>query len=138
VIDSAASAPVVGKRLAIKMGICKRARKVNMKQGDGSTLSGENYVVNSSFRIYSKGSLLGKFSLDVEVLDIGKKDVILGLSWLVENGFMVDTQERCLRNVETGLVIPCSMRWIPSVILIDVDVEPMLDGDVLLILDVRE
>jgi len=31
VIDSAASAPVVGKRLAIKMGIWKRARKVNVK-----------------------------------------------------------------------------------------------------------
>jgi len=51
-----------------------------VKQGDGSTLSGGNYVVNSSFRIYSKSSLLGKFSLDAEVLDIGKKDVILGLS----------------------------------------------------------
>jgi len=81
-----------------------------VKPGDGSTLSGENYVVNSSFCVYSKGSLLGKFSLDAEVLDIGKKDVILGLSWLVENGFMVNTQERCLRNVETGLVIPCSVR----------------------------
>ena len=109
-IDSAASAPVVGKRLAIKIGIWKRARKVNVKQGDGSTLSGGNYVVNSSFRVYSKNCLLGKFSLDTEVLDIGKKDVILGLSWLVENGFMVDTQERCLSNVKTGLVIPCSVR----------------------------
>jgi len=37
-----------------------------------------------------------------------------------------------------GLVIPCSVRWIPSVTLIDIDVEPMLDRDVLLILDVRE
>jgi len=91
VIDSAVSAPVVGKRLAIKMGIWKRARKSNVKQGDGSTLSGGNYMVNSSFRIYSEGSLLGKFSLDAEVLDIGKQDMILGLSWLVENGFMVDT-----------------------------------------------
>ena len=108
VIDSAVSAPVVGKRLAIKMGIWKRARKVNVKQGDGSTLSGGNHVVNSSFRVYYEGSLLDKFSLDVEVLDIGKKDVILGLSWLIENGFIVDTQERCLRNIETGLVIPCS------------------------------
>jgi len=67
-------------------------------------------VVNSSLRVYSKGSLLGKFSLDAKVLDIGKKDVILGLSWLVENGLMVDTQERYLRNVKTGLVIPCSVR----------------------------
>ena len=81
-----------------------------MKQEDGSILSGGNYVVNSLFRVYSKGSLLAKFSLDAEVLDIGKKDVILGLSGLDENGFMVDTQERCLRNVETGLVIPCSVR----------------------------
>jgi len=95
VIDSIASAPVVGKRLAIKMGIWKRVRKINVKQGDGSTLSERNYVVNSSFRVYSKGSLLGKFSLDAEVLDIEKKDVILGLSWLVENGFIVETQERC-------------------------------------------
>jgi len=75
-----------------------------VKQGDESILSGGNYVVNSSFRIYCKGSLLGKFSLDVEVLNIGKKDVILGLFWLVENGFMVDTQEKCLRNVETGFI----------------------------------
>jgi len=138
VIDSAVSALVVGKRLAIKMGIWKRARKVNVKQGDRTTLSGGNYVVNSSFRVYFEGSLLGKFSLDAEVLDIGKKDVILDLSWLVENGLMVDTQERCLRNVKTGLVVPCSVRWIPLVTLIDIDVEPMLDGDVLLILDVCE
>jgi len=138
IVDSAASAPVVGKRLAIKIGIWKRARKVNVKQGYGSTLSEGNYVVYSSFRVYSKGSLLGKFSLDAEVLDIGKKDVILGLSWLVENGFMVDTQERCLRNVKTGLVIPCSVKWIPSVTLIDIDVEPIVDGDVLLILNVRK
>jgi len=33
------------------------------------------------------------------------------------------------------LVIPCSVRWIPLVTLIDIDVEPMLDGDILLILD---
>jgi len=79
-IDSTASTPMVGKRLAIKMGIWKRARKVNLKQGDGSILSEGNYVVNSAFRVYCKGSLLGKFSLDMEVLDIEKKDVILGLS----------------------------------------------------------
>jgi len=138
VVDSTASAPVVGKRLAIKMGIWKRARKVNVKRGDGSVLSGGNYVVNSLFRVYSNGSLLGKFSLNAEVLDIGKKDVILGLSWLVENGFVVDTQERCLRNMKTGLVIPCSMRWIPSVTLMNINNEPMVDRDVLLILDVRE
>ena len=137
-IDNVTSTPVVGKRLAIKIDIWKRARKVNVKQGDGSTLSGGNYVVNSLFRVYSKGSLLGKFSLDAEVLDLGKKDVILGLSWLVENRLMVDTQQRCLSNIETGLVIPRSVRWILSVTLINIDIEPMVDGDILLILNVRE
>ena len=46
--------------------------------------------------------VLGKFAMDVEVLDIGNKDVILGLSWLTDNGFAVDTQDRCLRNINTG------------------------------------
>ena len=40
--------------------------------------------------------------------------------------------------MKTGLVIPCSVRWIPSVTLIDIDVKPIVDDDVLLILDVRE
>ena len=53
-----------------------------------------------------------KFSLDAEVLDIGNEDCILGLTWLTEDGFLVDTQERCLRNAISGLVIPCSVRWI--------------------------
>ena len=40
-------------------------------------------------------SVMGKFAMDAEVIDIGNSDVILGLSWLTENGFSVDTQDRC-------------------------------------------
>ena len=36
-------------------------------------------------------SVLGKFAMDAEVLDIGNRAVILGLYWLTENGFSVDT-----------------------------------------------
>ena len=100
-MDTGASASVVGKRLALKLGIWKRARKVKVKQGDGSSLGG-NFVVNTRFEVIDLSPVLDKFAMDAEVLDIGNRDVILGLSWLTENGFSVDTQDRCLRNVNTG------------------------------------
>ena len=61
--------------------------------------------------------VLGKFGMGAEVLDIGNRDVILGLSWLTENEFSVDTQDMCLRNVNTGQVIPSSVRWIPEALI---------------------
>ena len=81
-------------------------------------------------------SVLGKLAMDAEVLDIGNRDVILGLSWLTENGFPVDTQDRCLRNVNCGQVIPCSVRSIPEVLMIEE--EALEDGVILLIIDARE
>ena len=81
-------------------------------------------------------SILGKFAMDAEVLDIGNRDVILGLSLLTENGFSVDTQDRCLRNVNTGQVIPYSVRWIPEVLIMEE--EPLEDGEILLIIDISE
>ena len=100
-MDTGASPSVVEKRLAYKLGIWKRARKVKVRQGDGSYLGG-NFVVNTTFKVMDLFSVLGKFVMDADVLDIGNRDVILGLSWLTENGFSVDTYHRCLRNVNTG------------------------------------
>ena len=143
-MDCAASAPVVGKLLAKKLGVCKRARKVNVRQGDGSHLSGGNFIGNTSFKVFDLGSsttsppVLSKFSLYAEVLDIGNKDCILGLSWLTGNGFLVDTQERCLRNAISGLGIPCSVRWIPSVTVLDSSLEPLEDGEIVLIFAASE
>ena len=88
-IDTRESASVVGKRLAHKLGIWKRARKVKVKQRDGSLLRG-NIVVNTMFQVMDSSLGLGKFAMDTEVLDIGNRVVILGLSWLTENGFSVD------------------------------------------------
>ena len=135
VVDTGASASVVGKRLARKLGIWKRARKVKIKQGDGSSLGGD-FVVNTTFKVMDSSSILGKFAVDAKVLDIGNRDVILGLSWLTENGFLMDTQDRCLRNVNTGQVIPCSVRWIPEVLIMEE--EPLEDGEILLIIDASE
>jgi len=68
-------------------------------------------------------------------LDIGKRNVILGLSWLAEHGFWVHTQARCLRKDLSGLVIPCSIRWIPSFTVLNLDLERLEDGEILLIID---
>ena len=90
VADTEGSASVVGKCLACKLGIWKRARKVKVRQRDGSHLGG-NFVVYTTFKLLDSSSVLGKFAMDAEVLDIENGDVILGLSWLTENGFSVDT-----------------------------------------------
>ena len=109
VVDTGASASVVGKRLARKLGIWKRVRKVKVRQGDGSFVGG-NFVVNTSFNVRDSSWVLCKFAMDAEVLDIGYRDMILRVSWLTENGFSVDTEERCLRNDNSGQVIPCAVR----------------------------
>ena len=79
VVDTGASASVVGKRLAHKLRIWKRVRKVKVRQGDGSFVEG-NFVVNTTFNVIDSSSILGKFVMDAEVLDIGNRNVILGWS----------------------------------------------------------
>ena len=55
-----------------------------------------------------------------------------------EHGFWVDTQARCLRKDLSGLVIPFSIRSISSVTVLDLDLEPLKDGTILLIIDASE
>ena len=66
--------------------------------------------------IQSNGSLLSLEEVcnGCRGLNIGNRDGILELSWLMENGFSVDTQDRYLRNVKSGQVIPCAFRRIPD------------------------
>ena len=48
----------------------------------------------------------------------------------------MDTQDRCLRNVNSGQVILCSSIWIPEVLIME---EEALEGDeIFLIIDTRE
>jgi len=54
VVDTGASAPVIGERIAKKLGCWKRARKVKVRQGDGLTLAGGKYVVNTTFKVFSE------------------------------------------------------------------------------------
>ena len=95
-----------------------RALKVRVKQGEGSGIEGR-YVANTYIKAIDMDSQLVKFRLDAEVIDIGNRDCILGLSWLVQNGFSMDTQNRCLRSVNNGQVVHYSVRCIRSVLRID-------------------
>ena len=79
VVDTGASASVVRKRLECKLGIWKRARKVKIRQEDGSSLR-EDFMVTISFKVMHSLLVLGKFVIDAEVLDIGNRDVRLRLS----------------------------------------------------------
>ena len=88
-MDTGASPSVAGKCLVHKLAIWKSVRKVKVRQGDGSSL-GEYFVINTLSKVMDSSLGLGKFGLDVEVLDIGNRDIILELSWLTENGFSVD------------------------------------------------
>ena len=107
-------------------------------------MCGGNSIVNTSFKVCdflsstTSSTVLSEFSFNPEVLDIADKDGILGLSWLMENGFLVDIKERCLKNAISGLVIPCSVRWIPSVTVLDLDLEQLEDGEILLNINAGE
>ena len=113
----------------------EKDKKVNVRQGDGSSLGG-NFVVNTTFKVMDSSLVLGKFVMDTEVLDIGTRDARLVLSWLMENGFSVYTKDRCLRNVNTSQVISCSVRWISEVLILEE--EPLKDDEILLIIDASE
>ena len=54
----------------------------------------------------------------------------------MENGFSVGTQDRCLRNINSGQVIPCSVRWIPKVLIMEE--EPLKDCEILPFIDASE
>ena len=65
--------------------------------------------MNTSLKVMDSTLGLRKFAITSEVLDIGIRDIILELSWLIENGFSENTQDRCRRNVNSSQVIPCSV-----------------------------
>ena len=53
-------------------------------------------------------------------------------------GLVLSRNKRCLRNAMSGLVIPCSVRWIPSVTVFELYLEPLEDGEIVWIIDTSE
>ena len=46
------------------------------------------------------------------------------------------TQDSCLRNVNTGHVIPCFVRWIPDILILEEEL--LQDSEILLIIEASE
>ena len=82
--------------------------------------------------------MLCKLLFYADVLDIGNQDCICGLSCLTENGFLIDTTERCLRYTISGVVIACSVRWIALVSVLDLYLERLEAGHIVLIIEASE
>ena len=65
-----------------------------------------------------------EFQLDAEVLNLGGRQLVIGLSWLRENGFILDPVKRTLEKA--GCVVQCSKLNLPKVALIE-SCEPTLE-----------
>src|SRR5258706_8762719 len=80
-----------------------------------------------------------QFGLNAKVFDIGHREVILGLSWLQENGFSVDVLNSHLINSSNGIDIPCTSRKILTITLFSIHNDFELEeGEILLIFNARE
>lgn len=118
IVDTAALGSVVSPRIAKKIGTRKRRLKVNIQQADGKLLLGGQRVVNTSFSILSPTNLnnpnlnnpTSTFIYNAKVLEMGHRDMVLGLSWLEENEFWVDTVGRKLWRQNDNLEIKCHER----------------------------
>ena len=75
-IDSGASAPVMCPELANKLGYTDKGYLTQMTQADGTKLD-SHFMVSAQFTIGSNQRL---WQVDAEVLPIGNRQLILGLS----------------------------------------------------------
>ena len=95
IIDIAVTAPIIGWKLGKQLGLAGRRLPVKITQADSKNLSRGSYIVNSSFRFLGEDHLSVaplptstlapipqsiELLLDAEVLDIRRRDLILGLS----------------------------------------------------------
>ena len=103
-------------------------------QADGKVLERGSHIINTFFTIIEQEPIsLVRFSMDAEVLFIRWRDMILGLSWLEENGFLVDIG-KCRLEGKNGNGISCQERRIPKVYIME-GRSKLEDGDVVLIVD---
>ena len=134
-VDTRASAFVTEKHLTYKLGIWKCTTKVKVRQRDSGTLGG-TFVINTYFNLRDSSLVLGKHTIDTEVLDIRNRDVMVGFCWLMKTEFLINARNRCLRNISTRHVISGSVRWIPVVFILEKG--PLEDVEILLMIDISK
>ena len=124
-IDSGASAPVMSLEVAEMLGWEKREQPIRMTQADGTKLE-SGQIIYTQFSIGNR-----EFQLNAEVLDIGSRQLVIVLSLLRENGFILDRIKRTLTRSD-GYSIQCSE--VPKVTPFDNDL--LDEGDLIMVLDV--
>ena len=82
-MDTGASASLVGKHLAYTLEILKGVRKVKVQVEDESILRA-NFVPNASFKVMHSASVVNKFDMNVELLEIGKRYVLGAIQYMAE------------------------------------------------------
>ena len=111
-IDSGASAPAMSPELAEKLG-CQERPPIRMAQADGTKVVSRR-MVSTMLCMRNR-----EFQLDAEVLSIGGRQLVIGLSCLRENGFILDPVNRTLENKALGCVVQCSELKLPKVTFIE-------------------
>ena len=72
IVDCSISAPIIGPKVAKCLGVWKRAKKMKIEQGDGSSIKGGKYIINTTISMKTKKAFeLKLFALDAEVANIG-------------------------------------------------------------------
>ena len=99
-IDSGASAPVISPKLAERLGCQPRKCYIRMTQANGTKLVSCRMI---STKLCMRNR---EFQLDAAVLNLGERQLVIGLSWLRENGFILDPVKRTLEKA--GCVVQCS------------------------------
>ena len=146
IVDCGASAPIMGPRIAKRLGVWRKAHKLDIHQGDGSKLRGGRYVANTRFSTIvntintntntPNATEMKMFDLDVEVVNIGSRDLILGTSWLEENKLDVSMHER--RLIHKDYCIMGDAYSIPTIALMTPDERIDLSTDIVLIIDASD
>ena len=81
-----------------------------------------------------------RFKVNAEVLNLGGRQLILGLSWLRENGFVVNPMQQSLDSVNDrnpSYSIKCSKLRLPRITPIDPINQCLAidEGDLVMVLD---
>ena len=105
------------------IGTCRHKTRPRILQADGGLIKGGTRVVNTSFKFLSDATHtynnnLLDFSVDTEVLDIGYREMIIGLSWLQEHDFCIDMGRRLIWRKTNDFQVLCRERKIPRIEII--------------------
>ena len=115
--------------LTKQLGWQDKEHPTKMAQADGTSLEARR-MVSTQFAVAGR-----RIRVNAKVLDLGgERQLILGLSWLRKNGFVINPMNRSLDNVGKYL-IKCTELQLPRITPIDSMAVAVNEGDLVMVLD---